>query len=82
MDPSKLDDRAAVTETIKAIKGYKSDLTCGPYYVGDADRHMPNHAGIMVVVKNGGFEKVRDCYQYEGPYFAPILEAEKKLGIN
>lgn len=82
MPPAKLDDRAAVTEAIKAIKGYKSDLTCGPYYVGDADRHMPNHAGIMVVVKNGGFEKVRDCYQYEGPYFAPILEAEKKLGIN
>jgi branched-chain amino acid transport system substrate-binding protein len=82
LDPAKLDDRASVTAAIKAIKGYKSDLTCGPYYVGDADRHMPNHAGIMVVVKNGGFEKVRDCYEYEGPYFAPLLETEKKLGLR
>ena len=82
MDPAKLDDRAAVTAAIKAINGYKSDLTCGPYYVGDADRHMPNHAGIMVVVKGDGFETVRDCYEYEGPYFAPLLETEKKLGLR
>lgn len=80
MDPAKLDDRAAVTEAIKGIKGKTSDLMCGPYYVGDADRHMPNHAGIMVAVKGGKFEKVRDCFEYEGPYFAPILEAEKAMG--
>jgi branched-chain amino acid transport system substrate-binding protein len=82
MDPANLDDRAAVTEAIKAINGYTSDLMCGPYYVGDADRHMPNHAGIMVVVKDGGFETERDCFEYEGPYFEPILEAEKKLGLR
>ncbi|MCB1427991.1 MAG: ABC transporter substrate-binding protein [Nitratireductor sp.] len=82
MDPSKLDDRAAVTEAIKGIKGKTSDLMCGPYYVGDAERHMPNHAGIMVAVKGGKFEKVRDCFEYEGPYFAPILEAEKAMGLK
>jgi branched-chain amino acid transport system substrate-binding protein len=82
MDPAKLDDRAAVTAAIKSIKGKKSDLMCGPYYVGEADRHMPNHAGIMVVVKNGGFEKVRDCFQYEGPYFTSILATEKAMGLN
>ena len=82
MDPAKLDDRGAVTAAIKAIKGKKSDMMCGPYYVGDADRHMPNHAGIMVVIKNGGFEKVRDCFQYEGPYFAPLLATEKAMGLN
>ena len=82
MDPAKLDDRAAVTDAIKAINGYTSDLTCGPYYVGEADRHMPNHAGIMVVIKDGGFEKVRDCYEYEGPYFAELIETEKALGLR
>ena len=82
MDPSKLDDRAAVTEAINGIKGKTSDLMCGPYYVGDAERHMPNHAGIMVAVKGGKFEKVRDCFEYEGPYFAPILEAEKAMGLK
>jgi branched-chain amino acid transport system substrate-binding protein len=82
MDPAKLDDRAAVTDAIKAINGAKSDLLCGPYYVGEADRHMPNHAGTMVVVKGGGFETVRDCYEYDSPYFAPILEQEKALGLR
>ena len=82
MDPAKLDDRAAVTQAIKDIKGYKSDLMCGPYYVGEAERHMPNHAGTMVVIKGGKFETVRDCYEYVGPYFEPLVEAEKKLGLR
>lgn len=82
MDPATLDDRAAVTAAIKGIKGYKSDLLCGPYYVGEADRHMPNHAGTMVVVKGGKFETVRDCYEYVGPYFDPLVEQEKKLGLR
>ncbi|MEC7762038.1 MAG: ABC transporter substrate-binding protein [Pseudomonadota bacterium] len=82
MDPATLDDRAAVTEAIKGITGKTSDLICGTYYVGDADRHMPNHAGIMVVVKDGGFEQVRDCFEYEGPYFEPLIETEKALGLR
>lgn len=82
MDPATLDDRAAVTAAVKGIKGYKSDLMCGPYYVGDADRHMPNHAGTMVVIKGGKFETVRDCYEYVGPYFDPLVEQEKKLGLR
>lgn len=82
MDPAKLDDRAAVTSAIKSISGLTSDLTCGPYYVGEADRHMPNHAGIMVVVKDGGFAPVRGCFEYEGPYFAELIETEKALGLR
>ncbi len=82
MDPAQLDDRAAVTAAIKAIKGYTSDLMCGPYYVGDAAFHMPNRAGRMVKVVAGGFELVRDCYEYESTYFDRIKEVEKSLGMN
>ena len=82
MDPAKLDDRAAVNAAIMAIKGYTSDLMCGPYYVGTAERHMPNHAGTMVEVVDGGFKTVRSCYEYDSPYFAPILAEEKKLGMD
>ena len=81
MDPAQLDDRAAVTAAIQGISGKTSDLMCGPDYVGEAGRHMPNHAGIMVVVKDGGFETVRDCFEYEGPYFEPLIETEKALGL-
>lgn len=82
MDPAQLDDRAAVTAAIKGIKGYTSDLMCGPYYVGDAAFHMPNRAGRMVKVVAGGFELIRDCYEYESTYFDRIKEVEKSLGMN
>lgn len=82
MDAKDIDDRAKVTTAIKAISGYTSDMTCGPFYVGEADRHMPNHAGVMVVVKDGGFKEVRDCYEYDSPYFAELIETEKKLGLR
>lgn len=82
LDPAQLDDRAAVNAAIKGIVGYESDLLCGPYYVGEADRHMPNHAGTMVVIKADGFETVRDCYEYDSPYFAPLLENEAALGLR
>lgn len=82
MDPAKLDDRAAVTEAIKAIKGKTSDLICGPYYVGEANRHMPNHAGIIVGIDESGFKLVRDCFEYEGPYFDELVQTEKALGLR
>lgn len=82
MDPAQLDDRAAVNAAIAAISGVESDLLCGPYYVGVADRHMPNHAGTMVVIRDGGFETVRECYEYDSPYFAPLFEAEAALGLR
>lgn len=82
MPAADLDNRAAVTKAIKGIKGKTSDIMCGKYYVGEADRHMPNHAGIMVVVKDGGFKLVRDCFEYEGDYFKPLIAAEKAMGLR
>lgn len=82
MDPADLDDRAKVTDAIRAIRDYESDLVCGPYYVGDGDRHMPNHAGTMVLVTDGGFQTVRDCYEYDSPYFEPIFATEAAMGMR
>jgi len=82
MDPAMVDDRAAVTAAIRGISGYTSDLMCGPYYVGDADFHMPNHAGYMTRIVDGGFEIVRDCYEFDSPYFAPHHALEAELGLN
>ena len=82
MDPADLDDRAKVTAAIKAIKGYTSDLMCGPYYVGDADFHMPNHAGYMVQIIDGGFKIVRECYEFDSAYFDRIIALEKEMGLR
>lgn len=82
MDPADVDDRSKVSTAIRAIKGLKSDLMCGPYYVGDADFHMPNHAGYMVKIVKGGYEIVRDCYEYESAYFEPHKAIERTLGLR
>ncbi len=82
MDPADIDDRSKVTAAIKAISGYTSDLMCGPYYVGDADFHMPNHAGYMVQIIGGEYKVVRDCYEFDSAYFKPHIAIEKSLGLR
>lgn len=82
MDPADVGDRAKVADAIRGIKGLESDLMCGPYYVGDADFHMPNHAGYMVKIVAGGFEIVRDCYEYDSAYFDPMKALEKEMGLR
>jgi branched-chain amino acid transport system substrate-binding protein len=82
MDPAGLDDRAAVTAAIRGITGYTSDLMCGPFYVGDAGYHMPNHAGYMVKIVAGGFEVMRECYEYDSAYFDKHKALETELGLR
>ena len=82
MDPADVDDRAKVADAIRDIKGLESDLMCGPYYVGDADFHMPNHAGYMVKIVEGGYEIVRECYEYDSNYFEPMIAIEEEMGLR
>lgn len=82
MEPADIDDRAKVSAAIRAINGLTSDLLCGPYYVGNADFHMPNRAGHMVKLVEGGFEIVRDCYEYDSAYFDRHRAVEKEMGIS
>jgi branched-chain amino acid transport system substrate-binding protein len=81
LDPAKI-DRAAVTDAIRAINNEKSDLLCGPYYVGKGDRHMPNHANVMMQMVNGGFKQVGKCADVDSAYLDPIRAQEKELGIT
>lgn len=81
LDPAKI-DRKSVSEAIRAIKNKRSDLMCGPYYVGTADRHMPNHANMMVRIEKDGFKVVGECTDVDSAYLDPIRAAEKELGIS
>ncbi|MBC7939188.1 MAG: branched-chain amino acid ABC transporter substrate-binding protein, partial [Chitinophagaceae bacterium] len=66
---------------IRAVKNYRTDLMCGPFYVGTGDRHMPNHAGMMVQIVDGGFKTVSECFDVESTYLDPIKAAEKRDGL-
>jgi branched-chain amino acid transport system substrate-binding protein len=81
LDPAKI-DRATMTKAIVDIKNVRSDMLCGPYYVGEADRHMPNHANIMMLVENGGYRQVGECTDVDSAYLDPIRANEKALGIT
>jgi branched-chain amino acid transport system substrate-binding protein len=81
LDPAKI-DRATVTEAIRGIKNQKSDLLCGPYYVGNGDRHMPNHANVMMQLVKDGFKQVGQCADVDSAYLDPIRAQEKELGIT
>lgn len=81
LDPATI-DRPTVTKAITEIVGVESDLLCAPYYVGNADRHMPNHVGRMVKFTGDGFELVRDCYEIDTAYLEPILAQEEALGLR
>ncbi|WP_167531270.1 MULTISPECIES: ABC transporter substrate-binding protein [unclassified Mesorhizobium] len=80
LDPATI-DRKSVSEAIRGIKNETSDLLCGPYYVGKADRHMPNHANMMVQISGNGFKVVGGCTDVDSAYLDPIRSAEKALGI-
>ncbi len=80
MDPKDI-DRANVTKALKAVKGYRTDLLCGPWYFGDADFHQPNHASVIVRIDKDGFKPETGCFDVSGSYFDRIrkLEADEHL---
>ena len=82
MDPAQLDDRASVTAALKAVKNFRTDLLCGPWYFGEAERHQPNHAGVQMVIKSTGFEVVQDCFEVTGGVFDDLMAKEKAEGLT
>lgn len=75
-------DRETLTEALRAVKAYRTDLACVPWYFGPGDRHIPIHTGMMTTVKDGGFEVVRECYRPESAYLQPIYDLEKAEGLG
>jgi hypothetical protein len=60
LDPAKI-DRASVSEALRAVTGFKSDLLCNTWYVGDGKRHNANHAGMIAVAHEGGWKPEGAC---------------------
>jgi branched-chain amino acid transport system substrate-binding protein len=71
--------RQTATAALQGVKDYKTDLTCGPWYFGDAAEHNANHAGKIVVMQAGGtgFKTVKDCFEVEDPDLDAIRASEK-----
>lgn len=74
--------RESVSAAVKAVKNYRSDLMCTPWYFGDGDRHNANHGGRVVTInKDGNYELVQDCQEVADPQLADVLALEKSAGL-
>lgn len=77
-----LDDRAAVTEALRSITRFDSDLLCGSYYFGPGDEHKSNHAGRVASIVNGAWVQSADCFEVNDPDLADTLALERELGLG
>ena len=77
-----LDDRAAVTEALRSITRFDSDLLCGSYYFGPGDEHKSNHAGRIASIVDGAWVQSADCFEVNDPDLADTLALERELGLG
>jgi branched-chain amino acid transport system substrate-binding protein len=75
LDPAKI-DRASVSEALRAVKGFKTDIMCSPWYVGDGKRHNANHAGMIAVAHDGGWKPEGACVEIDDPELDDVFAAE------
>ena len=81
MDPKKI-DRAGVSAALRSVKGFRSDILCRPFYVGEAGRHNANSSGPIAQVSGNGFRQVSTgCLMAADPELGDLREQEKKLGL-
>ena len=81
LDPKKI-DRAAVSTALRKVQGFKSDILCRPFYVGDGARHNANSSGPIAQISGNGFKQISaGCLTAADPELAELREQEKKLGL-
>jgi branched-chain amino acid transport system substrate-binding protein len=76
MDPAKI-DRASVSNALRVIKDFRSDMLCSPWYFGAGSRHNANHAGLIAVAHDGGWKTEGACFEIDDPELDDIFLAEK-----
>jgi branched-chain amino acid transport system substrate-binding protein len=56
---------------IRAVKDFKTDILCSPWYYGDAPLHIPNNVDRTTTPKDGVMVQDEDCF--------PISDAEPDI---
>ena len=75
-------DPHRVRAALRQVKGFKSDILCRPYYVGDGARHNANSSGPIAQVSGNGFKVISTgCMTADEPELADVRADEKRLGL-
>jgi branched-chain amino acid transport system substrate-binding protein len=81
MDPKKI-DRAGVSSALRGLQGFKSDILCRPFYVGDGTRHNANSSGPIAQVSGNGFKQIsQECLTAGDPELKDLRVIEKRMGL-
>jgi branched-chain amino acid transport system substrate-binding protein len=52
----------SVNAAFKAVKDFKTDILCKPWYFGDAPLHIPNNTDRTVTPKDGVMAEAQGCF--------------------
>ena len=53
----------SANQAIRAVKDFKTDILCRPWYYGDAPLHIPNNVDRTTTPKDGVMVQDEDCFQ-------------------
>ncbi len=81
LPPSKI-TRATVSDALRHVTNFRSDILCAPWYFGPGSHHNANHAGSISVVQGDGFASKEGCFQIEDPELADLHTLEAQLHIG
>jgi branched-chain amino acid transport system substrate-binding protein len=70
----------SVNDAFKAVKNFKTDILCKPFYYGDAPLHIPNHTDLTTTPKDGVMVQKEGCFNISNvdPDIKKVEEIEKK----
>jgi branched-chain amino acid transport system substrate-binding protein len=65
---------------IRAVKDFKTDILCSPWYYGDAPLHIPNNVDRTTTPKDGVMVQDEDCFEISDaePDIAKVREIESQ----
>jgi branched-chain amino acid transport system substrate-binding protein len=67
---------------IGAVKDFKTDLLCRPWYFGTAPLHIPNNVDLTVTPKDGKMVQDENCFQISDaePGIKEVRQIEQQQG--
>jgi branched-chain amino acid transport system substrate-binding protein len=72
----------SANEAIQAVKDFKTDMLCRPWYFGKAPVHIPNNVDLTVTPKDGKMVEDEDCFQISDaePVIKQVRQIEQQQG--
>jgi branched-chain amino acid transport system substrate-binding protein len=81
LDPAKI-NRTTVTEALRQITDFKSELFCRPFYVGTGKRHNANNFSRVATSTGSSWAVRSECSAVLDPELADIYQNELQLGLK